>query len=424
MNQGEADLVELASYIRDPSALEDPYPLLHRVQAAAPVHWNAHLSAWVVLSYTDALEVFRNPQLSREAAADRQTRMLALGADREAAEAVEMFGSSLMMKEGEDHARLRRLIVRAFSPRAIAAWQPMVEEAASELVGGLEDQHSFDFITAFAYPLPERVICRLLGVPVEDHELFTEWDAALTHTAVYAASEAATEHTQAAQAALVGYREYFDDLIGKRRGRVSGNDLLSLLIEAEDAGDRLSREELIGTLILLIVAGHHTTANLLGNGVLGLLRHPDQIDLLQQHPDRVGDAVEELLRYDSSARGQLRIAIAPTTIGAHKVATGDTVIVVLHAVDRDPARFADPDRLEIDRKTTEHLAFAAGPHYCVGAALARLEGRVGLTALLPRLGDLELTTDVIRWKPTFGRAAAQVPLKWRRSTTARAAKPS
>jgi cytochrome P450 len=412
----DADLEAFAAYIRDPSCLDDPHPLLHAVRARAAVHWNPHLSAWAVLSYDAAAEVLRDSRMSRAAAADRQTRMLALGATEDVVAAVNMFGSSLMMKDGEDHTRLRRLIVRAFTPRAISAWRSTVEQAADEILDGIDGRDTFDFVTEFAYPLPERVICRLLGVPYEDHRLFTEWDTALTHSAVYSGQEEATDHTRAAQRALVGYRDYFDDLIATRRRQPAGEgtDLLTLLVEAEDSGDRLTHDELIGTLVLLILAGHHTTANLFGNGMLGLLRHPDQLRLLQSHPELMPLAVEELLRYDSSARGQLRVAIEPTTVGGHDVAPGQVVMLVLHAVNRDPAKFADPDRLDL-RRDPDHLAFAAGAHYCVGASLARLEGQVGFAKIAERLADVELATTRITSKPTFGRAAAALPL--RRVTT-------
>jgi cytochrome P450 len=410
-----APLEELGAFLHDPSTLTDPYPLFHQVRARDPVHWNERLQSWVVLSWDGAMSAFRDPNLSREEASRRQFQPLADGASEQVAVAVRMFTSSLLMREGPDHTRLRRLISKAFTPRAVANWRPVVEQAADQLLDGLQQQPRFDFIGEYAYPLPEMVICTLLGVPYQDHQLFTEWNAALSHSSVYtpegvgsATFEAARRRTQDA---LMGYRDYFEDLIKTRQATARTGDLLSLLLDAREEEDRLSHEELIGTLMILILAGHHTTANLLGNGMLALLRHPEQLRILRATPELAPAAVEELLRYDTSARGQNRVATGPTEIQGKSVAPGDTVVVVLNAVNRDPARFLEPDRLDLTRPEPENLSFAAGAHYCIGASLARLEGQVGILKAVQRLGSYRLATTDIRYKPSFGRSAAAIPLE-------------
>jgi cytochrome P450 len=249
-----------------------------------------------------------------------------------------------------------------------------------------------DLIEEFAYPIPVRVICEMLGVPVRDHERFKGWglDIARGLDAIMLPPD-----SEVGQRSVSGRRalaEYFRELIAERR-TAPREDMLSALIAAEEAGDKLNEEELLASCILLLVAGHETTVNLIGNGTLALLRHPDQLQKLRENPGLIGTAVEELLRFDGPVQRTARIPSEDLTIGGRTIPKGEMVMPFLGAADRDPAQFPDPDRLDITRADNRHIAFGMGIHFCLGAPLARMEGQIALNTLLARLPKLALATD-------------------------------
>jgi cytochrome P450 len=215
---------------------------------------------------------------------------------------------------------------------------------------------------------------------------------------------------------LRAWYDYFGALVDRRRGD-HGSDLLSLLVQAEEDGDRLNRDELIGTLTVLVQAGHETTSNLVTNGLLALVRHPEQYRALRADPERAGAVVEEVLRYDGPARGQPRVATEGLEVGGKEIAPGDLVMVIVNAANRDPARFPDPDRFDIGRDTSGHLAFASGIHYCVGAALARMEAEVAFRAIAEEPDVFALATDRLQYKPSHGRNLVALPVERRPATT-------
>jgi cytochrome P450 len=244
----------------------------------------------------------------------------------------------------------------------------------------------------FAYPLPVIVICEMLGVPVEDHERFKGWGLDIARGLDAILLPVDSEVAQRSMASRRALAEYFRGLIAERRASPRG-DLLSALIAAEEAGDKLSEEELLATCILLLVAGHETTVNLIGNGTLALLRHPAELRRLRERPEIIGSAVEELLRYDGPVQRTARIPSADVTIGGRKITKGELVLPFIGAADRDPAQFADPDRLDLTRADNRHLAFGWGIHFCLGAPLARVEGQIAISALVQRLPKLALGTE-------------------------------
>jgi len=300
----------------------------------------------------------------------------------------------LLFMDAPDHTRLRRLISKAFTPRSIDRLRPRIIELTEKLLTPLRAAGRFDVINDFAFPLPVTVICELLGVPTSDRELFRSLTRDMA--AVIDLDATPEEFGRAAGAALT-FTAYLVPLFEQRR-RTPEADLISALVAAEDTGDRLDAAELATTVILLLVAGHETTTNLIGNGLLALLRHPDELHRLRTYPDLMGSAVEELLRYAPPVRRVVRIATGDAVVDGQHVRAGEQVIAMLDAANRDPTVFAAPDTLDITRDASRHLAFASGPHYCLGAALARTEAQIALGALVA-LPDLELAIDEPRWRP-------------------------
>jgi len=270
--------------------------------------------------------------------------------------------------------------------------RPRIQQIVDGLLDGVAARGSMDLIEEFAYPIPVAVICEMLGVPVEDHERFKDWslDIARGLDLIWLGPD--SEVGRRSVAARHSLAEYFRGLIAQRRAAPRA-DMLSGLIAAEEAGDKLNETELLATCILLLIAGHETTVNLIGNGTLALLRHRDQLRRLQQDPTLIGSAIEELLRYDGPVQRTARIPSEDVTIGGRTIARGEMVMPFIGAADRDPVQFPEPDRLDIGRADNRHIAFGWGIHFCLGAPLARIEGQIAINTLLRRLPKLALATD-------------------------------
>jgi cytochrome P450 len=306
----------------------------------------------------------------------------------------ELLSKILLFMDAPDHGRVRGLVSKAFTPRTVDLLRPRIAELTGELLAPLRDAGRFDVIADFAYPLPVTVICELLGVPAEDRSLFRRLTGDM---AAVVDLDATPEQFGRAAGAALTFAAYLVPLFEQRR-RAPRDDLISALVAAEEAGDRLGADELLTTVILLLVAGHETTMNLIGNGLLALLRHPDQLALLRTQPDLMPAAVEELLRYDSPVRRAVRTSLHDATVDGHPVRAGEQVIAMLDEANHDPAVFASPDALDITRDARRHVAFGGGAHYCLGAALARAEAQIALHALIA-LPDLALAVDEPRWRP-------------------------
>jgi cytochrome P450 len=288
----------------------------------------------------------------------------------------------LLALDPPDHTRLRKLVSAAFTRRRCELLAPRVQDLADELVAGFADRDEVDLVAAFAHPLPITVICELLGVPEADRGAFRGWTKPLV-----AGGMAGFEAYSTAATALVGYLR---ELLARKR-REPADDLLSALVAVRDGGDALTEDELTSMVFLLLVAGHETTVNLIGNGVLALLTHPDQRAALRARPDGIAAAVEELLRFDGPLQSAIpMISARATRIGGTPVPAGELVVVSLMAANRDPARYPDAARLDLGRDATGHLAFGHGVHHCLGAPLARLEGRIALATLLDRFPGMRL----------------------------------
>lgn len=376
----------------DPEFVADPYPMYHRLRAEDPVH-HSPLGFWVLTRYPDVLAMLRDPRLIKEPIA-------AFVAARFGVAVPPGLGLSMLDRDPPDHTRLRGLVSKAFTPRALERLRPEIQQIVDGLLDEVRGRGSMDLIEEFAYPLPVRVICEMLGVPVKDHERFKAWglDIARGLDAIMLPPD-----SPVGQRSVSGRRalaEYFRELIAERRA-APRDDMLSALIAAEEAGDTLNEEELLATCILLLVAGHETTVNLIGNGTLALLRHPAELQKLRDNPGLIGSAVEELLRFDGPVQRTARIPSEDITIGGQTIGKGEMVMPFLGAADRDPTQFPDPDRLDITRADNRHIAFGMGIHFCLGAPLARMEGQIAINTLLARLPKLTLATDQPRFRQSL-----------------------
>ena len=369
----------------DPEFVADPYPMYHRLRAEDPVH-HSPLGFWVLTRYPDVMAMLRDPRLTKEPIAAFVAARFGMAVPPPG------LGLSMLDRDPPDHTRLRGLVSKAFTPKALESLRPHIQQIVDDLLAHAAGKGEIDLIEEFAYPLPVRVICEMLGVPVKDHERFKAWglDIARGLDAIMLPPD-----SEVGQRSVSGRRalaDYFRELIAERRA-APRDDMLAALIAAEEAGDKLNEEELLATCILLLVAGHETTVNLIGNGTLALLRHPDQLRKLRERPGLIVTAVEELLRFDGPVQRTARIPSEDITIGGQTIGKGEMVMPFLGAADRDPTQFPDPDRLDITRADNRHIAFGMGIHFCLGAPLARLEGQIAINTLLARLPRLDLATD-------------------------------
>jgi pimeloyl-[acyl-carrier protein] synthase len=384
-----------------PAFRADPYPIYDFLRQNAPVFLMPGWNTWFLTRYDDAVMLLRDPRFGHGSGIGNYT-----GPETQRA-LWEMQSHWMLVRNPPDHTRLRGLVHKAFTPRVIEALRGRVEQTANDLIDAVESKRSMDLIADFAFPLPVAVISQMLGVPASEQEMFKDWARDLAGTLdiddraeTYDRGSKATEEISA----------YLKTLIAERR-RNPKDDLMSALIAAEEQGDRLSEPELIANLILLLVAGHETTQNLIGNGTLALLRHPDQLDMLRRAvQDANGSAatlplmktaVEELLRYDSPVQFTSRVALEDIEIDGQVIPRGSSVGTMLGSANRDPARFNDPNRLDITRAENPHMAFGNGIHYCLGAPLARMEGGIAFATLLRRLPKLALATDTPEYRDTY-----------------------
>jgi cytochrome P450 len=375
----------------DPAFVADPYPTYRQLRAEDPVH-HSPLGFWVLTRYDDVVAALRDPRLAKEAIA-------AFVAARFGAP-VPIMGFSMLDRDPPDHTRLRSLVSKAFTPRVVEGLRPRIQQIVDGLLARAREQGAMDLIEEFAYPLPVNVICEMLGVPVEDHERFKGWSLDIARGLDSILLPPDSEVPKRSVASRTALADYFRELIAKRRAKPRA-DLLSGLIAAEEAGDKLSEHELLATCILLLIAGHETTVNLIGNGTLALLRHPDQLRRLRDNPGLIGTAVEELLRFDGPVQRTARIPSEDVVIAGRTIAKGEMVMPFIGAADRDPTQFPDPDRLDIGRTDNRHIAFGWGIHFCLGAPLARVEGQIAINTLVQRLPKLALATEAPEFRQSL-----------------------
>ena len=382
-----------------PAFREDPYAYYERFRGPQPLLRVAD-TIWFALGHADVTTLLRHPRLST----DESRAATEVGQDED-----NNRKRSLLFMDPPDHTRLRGLVARAFTPRRIEDLRLAAQAIAAELIDAMTGRTGpVDLIQSFAYPLPVRVICALLGVPPEEEATFTAWSRGVARSV-----DPSVLRTPEIDAAIVEARQglstYLGDLLAERR-RAPGDDLLSALAAVDVEGNRISAREVVALAQLLLVAGHETTVNLIGNGVLALLRAPEQLALLRQSPALVGPAIDELLRFDGPVQITQRVVLEDMDVVGCLVKAGDEIMLVLGAANRDPAAFADPHRLDVTRDARRHVAFGGGIHHCLGAALARMEGQIALSALLDRFERIELAGTPTR-RPTFTlRGLEQLPV--------------
>ncbi|WP_066363117.1 cytochrome P450 family protein [Herbidospora mongoliensis] len=376
-------------YLRDPHgvyrALRDEGPV---VQVVMP----NGLRMWLITRYDDAREALTDPRLRKDAATIREAVQRAATTPDARIQPAEL-ASHMLNSDPPDHTRLRKLVSKAFTPRAIELLRPRVEEITAGLLDRMDGD--VDLIDAFAYPLPMTVICELLGVPERDRDELR----ALMHEVLSSPFRTGDDHGER-ERRVARVVERFVALIEEKRANPA-DDILSALVQARDQEDKLDEVELISTCFLLFLAGHETTVNLIGNAVLALLTHPDQRIELLKNPDVIDRAVEEFLRYDGPLNfAPQRVTGEDVTIAGVTIPKGELVAVALSSADRDPATFREPDRLDLDREDAPHLAFGHGIHYCLGAPLARLEARIALARLFERFPEMSLGAQVeeLQWR--------------------------
>ncbi len=381
------------------AAVADPYAYLGALRAEDPVYWNARYRSWVLTRHDDVGTAMTDPRFSSDRIAPMIARERAKARpDLDLVETLELLNGWLVFRNPPEHTRFRRLVHKAFSPRIIAAMRGEVQRASDALIDEAQAKAGvdgvIDLIHEVAYPLPAIVIASMLGVPSEDRDKFKNWSDDIS-ALVFGALDDPDRHTRARTGMneLVGYISSLLDQVRE----VPGDDLASALVQARDGEEVLTHEELVAICVNLLFGGHETTTNLIANGVLAFINHPDQADLLRQDPTLVGPAIEEVLRYDGPAKAIVRVAAEDIEMRGKTIRAGDRVFVMLSGANHDPAVFDSPDELDIARKRGAHLAFGVGVHYCLGATLARLEGSIVIPQIMSRFPDIALADEDLEW---------------------------
>ncbi len=376
----------------NPAFLSDPYPTYHFLRNEDPVHWSPGVNAWLLTRYRDAMAALRDTRLGRE------PRNVEGVEDTKPSQPPGAFRQMqlqwLVFRDPPDHSRLRSLLNKAFTHRVAERLRPKIQEVADDLLDRVQAARRMDVIADYAFPLPVIVIAELLGVPVEDRHQLRQWANDLVGAIDITETPEVIE--RAGNVTLQFY-DYLRDLLHQRRSNPK-DDLMSALIIAEEQGESLSEDELLGMCVFLLLAGHDTTLSLVGNGMLSLLRHPDQLEKLRRDPTLITTAVEEFLRYESPVQLTFRLALVDIEIGGKPIQKGQYVCIGFGAANRDPDQFPEPDRLNVARHPNRHLAFGGGIHFCPGAPLGQMEGQIAISTLLRRMPNLQLESNQAAWR--------------------------
>ncbi len=394
------------SNLLDPEVLANPYPLYHRLREEDPVHWDPYLHAWVVTGYDDVVNVLTHFSADR---APSPEFFESLGA-AEVSPVAKVMVKQMLFMDAPAHTRLRKLAAPAFMPARVRVLRDHIAQIATKLIDDVQARGNghIDVLADFAEPLPAIVTAEMLGVPPEDHVKLKDWSG------MFAGMLGNFQHNPDRLAdALYGVESlsaYFQNNILEQKKKPRPGLVHSLMSTVVD-GDRLTDEEIVANCIVTMVGGQETTTNLIGNGMLTLLRNPEQADQLRAHNEIMPEAVEELLRYESPSQQTARLAPSDTMLGGKQIHKRDAVIAVMAAANRDPGRFPDPDRLDFERSDNRHVAFGWAAHFCFGAPLARIEGQIAFETLLERFPKLELTDEKLVWRENLGlRGLKSLPL--------------
>lgn len=379
--------------------LQDPYPIYQRFLEEGPIHyvdWGPGM--WAVFRYADCSSILKDSRLSAKRS---RALLLALAAERRAefAELARMLGLWMLFIDAPEHSRLRKLMNKGFSSAVAESLRPQIEAIVDRMLEPLRHASEAELMHEIAHPLPVRVIAEMLGLSGSGQDRLVQWSDAI---ATFIGNPRRTlEQTHRAQLAIVALTEFFRGAVAERRRR-RGGDLISLLLDIEEDGEVLTEEELYAQCVMLLFGGHETTRNLIGNGMHALLQHPEELSRLRDQPEMIRSAVEELLRYESPVQYAGRILKDDMELCGARLHQGDVIAFMLGAANRDPQQFEDPCRLNLTRLNNAHLAFGAGPHFCIGNQLARLEGQVAILRLVQEFPRMQLASERPEWAPNIG----------------------
>ena len=384
--------------ILSPAFFADPYPTLDRMRTEDPVYWHPQLMSWVLTRYDDIQKVLRDAGTKFSA---KRVEQYSVGAPESVQDKLrvcnQFFGICVAFVDPPQHARLRALVSRALTVQAVERMRPQIQAMVDALLAGPLGRGRIDIIADLAGPLPLHVFAALMGVPEADIPLLKGYVAQINR--LFGAGLVAAEDVEACHAGIVGFYEYFNAYIAQRRISPT-EDLLSNLIAARVDNALLTDDELVAMAVTLMIGGHETTTHMIGNGVLALLRNPEQLRKLRETPELLDGAVEEMMRYDGPTLSTFRrAAVDNEEFDGVKIAAGDFVLSMLYGANRDPKRFTEPERFDIERPDNRHMSFSGGIHTCPGAALSRLQARVAISSLLAAAPELRLDTDAPEWMP-------------------------
>ncbi|WP_141432688.1 cytochrome P450 [Bacillus sp. 03113] len=375
-----------------PEFFQNPYPFYEELRSMNPLYWGNVLKnpGWYVTGYKEAVAILKDT---------RFINRIPLPAASKKYEQLKKTQNDMMLyKNQPDHKRLRFLVSNVFTPRMVEQLRPYIQETVNDLLQQVQTKKTMDVVSDFAFPLASLIIAKMLGVPQEERYQFREWAVSLIQTIDFTRSRKTLNNGNTITITL---RDYFKELI-KKKTHSPEDDLISLLIKEEQQGDRLTEDEILATCILLVIAGHETTVNLISNSILALLKHPHQLMKLKENPSLIGGAVEEFLRYESPTQMTARTASEDIKIHQTTIKKGDQVYILLGAANRDPNKFHHAHLLDITRNPNPHLAFGYGTHFCLGAALARIEAQIAIQSLLIQKDNLQLAAPGLLWRNLMG----------------------
>jgi cytochrome P450 len=393
-------------HLLDPDVLADPYPLYAQLRQESPVLWDRFLHAWVLTRYEDVVEVLGRFGAECTPSPDR---LAELGMQR-LAPVAEIMVKQMLFMDSPQHRRVRGLASHAFTARRVERLRDHIRSIADGLIDRVVAYGEMDLMSDFAGPLPAIVSAEMLGLPTQDHEQLKEWSQ--TFAQILGNFQNNPDGIDEVLNATSDMTEYLQRALTQNVDAPTVG-LIGLLSQARLQGERLTQEEVIANTIITMVGAMETTTNLIGNGLVTLLRHPSALEQLRHNPAMLPSAIEELLRYESPSQQTTRIAPEDLVLGGQQIEQGQSVIAVMGAANRDPARFADPDRFDLTRQDNRHLAFGWGPHFCFGAPLGRIEAQIAFETLLTRLPELELAGGPLQWRPNLKlRGLEKLPIRW------------
>ncbi|MGH9176342.1 MAG: cytochrome P450 [Vicinamibacterales bacterium] len=384
----------------DPVIQANPYPVYARLRRETPVVWNETTGSWLVSRYDDIVALLNDPRIS-SARVDATFRVLPEEVQRELEPLRTVLSRRMLLTDPPTHTRLKNLVMKAFSARMSESRRERIQAICDSFIDRLATRREIEIMGEFATPLPGWVTGDVLGVPIERQEQFSAW----SHDQVRIYDRPGTVHDRVAvmrrgQASMLAMKAYLEEIIDQRR-REPGDDVITMLVEAEEAGDRLTSDEMVVMVVAILVGGNNSTAHLIGNAILTLLRHPDALDRLRAEPALIRPAIEEVMRYESPVQATSRVAWEAIDLNGATIEPGQNVHVLLASGNRDETQFDAPDQFQIDRSPNRHLTFAHGPHYCLGTSLARTIAQTAVLTLITRFPNLSLANEAVEWNDGF-----------------------